>query len=112
MATTFGTNGVNAPREGIESGPIGGPATNTVVSDYTAILSGQTWYGLGVTDHPAIVTYSFNDAAQTYLADFGGSQDLIDSFQPFTTSQEDIAREALGQWEQACGVVFVEVPAG
>lgn len=116
MASTFGTNGVNGPRlgveEGIKVGPIGGPITNAVVSDYTAILSGQTWYGNGVTDHPAIVTYSFNTAAQTYLAEFGGSQELIDSFQPLTTQMETLARQALQQWADACGLVFVEVPAG
>src|SRR5262249_13900898 len=98
--------------ETIAAHPMDAAQAATVVDDYTAILGGQAWYGAGVSDHPAIVTYSFNTAPETYLADFGGSQDLIDSFQPLTDTQQTTARAALQQWADACGIIFVEAPPG
>lgn len=97
------------PRAGLEPT---GPATGTVVFDYTAILSGAAWYGAGSTNHPVIITYSFSAEAQPYLPEFGGSQGLMDSFVAFSEADKTLARNALAQWADASGITFVEAPAG
>jgi hypothetical protein len=38
----------------------------TVVTDYTALLSGSYWNGIEVTGNPVIVTYSFPTSLASY----------------------------------------------
>jgi hypothetical protein len=89
-----------------------GPVAETVVSDYTALLSGRNWSGMGVSGTPVIVTYSFNSAAQPYLDFYGFSDEFIASFQAFSAGDMTMARNALAKWGNASGIVFIEVAAG
>ena len=84
-----------------------------VVTDYTALLSGDYWNGIEVTGKPVIVTYSFPTTAAGYLADVDGfTAATVSSFQAFTASEQDQARTALGEWAAASGLIFVEVAPG
>ena len=96
--------------------PIDGPGLNTVVSDYTAILD-TSWYNTFEappleTDHPIILTYSFETSAYSYLHAKGYSHAFITSFAPLTGAEKTLARDALGQWADASGIIFIEVPHG
>ena len=83
-----------------------------VVNDYTALLSDYSWAGNGSTNTPAIVTYSFETRAQSYLSSSGFNQSFVNSFQQFSALDKVYAREAINQWAQASGIVLIEVPAG
>ena len=83
-----------------------------VVNDYTALLSDYSWAGNGSTNTPAIVTYSFETRAQSYLSSSGFNQSFVNSFQQFSALDKVYAREAVNQWAQASGIVLIEVPAG
>ncbi|MEZ5714945.1 MAG: hypothetical protein R3D85_07120 [Paracoccaceae bacterium] len=79
------------------------------VSDYTAIISGDSWSGeLGT---PTVVTYSFETEVQPEVAGLY-SQAFADSFGPMSAGLRALARQAFEIWADACGLVFVEVPAG
>jgi Ca2+-binding RTX toxin-like protein len=82
-----------------------------VVSDYTAIVSGTSWWGTATPGKPIFLTYSFNTAVQPYVAGFF-EQDFLDSFTPLTSDDMTLARNALSQWADASGITFFEVPAG
>jgi hypothetical protein len=94
--------------------PQGGELIVPVVSDYTALLSGNNWNGADTTSHgrSVILTYSFSAVAQPYLSLSGFSQTFIDSFQPFSAAEITAAHNAFAQWGVASGIQFVEVPAG
>ncbi|MEW5686107.1 MAG: matrixin family metalloprotease [Pseudomonadota bacterium] len=81
-----------------------------VVTSYEAVLSGLSWYGVGVTGRPAFVTYSFETTS--VAADIGLPAAFVDSFQAFTAAEQTIARQALAAWADASGLMFLEVPAG
>jgi Ca2+-binding RTX toxin-like protein len=84
-----------------------------VVSDYTALLSGNYWNGIEVTGKPVIVTYSFPTAAPAYMAGITGfTASTVSSFQAFNSAEQAQARAALGEWAAASGLVFVEVAPG
>ena len=84
-----------------------------VVTDYTALLSGDYWNGIEVTGKPVIVTYSFPTTAAGYLADVDGfTAATVSSFQAFNTTEQAQARTALGEWAAASGLIFVEVAPG
>jgi len=84
-----------------------------VVTDYTALLSGDYWNGIEVTGKPVIVTYSFPTSAAGYLADIDGfTPATVGSFQAFSSTEQDQARAALGEWAAASGLIFVEVAPG
>ena len=84
-----------------------------VVTDYTALLSGDYWNGIEVTGKPVVVTYSFPTAASAYTADVGGfTAATVSSFQAFNATEQVQARAALGEWAAASGLVFVEVAPG
>src|SRR5262245_19339507 len=77
----------------------------TVVSDYTALLSGDYWNGIEVTGKPTIVTYSFPTTAPGYLADVDVfTPATLSSFQGFNSTEQDQARAALGEWAAASGI--------
>ncbi|GKQ55588.1 hypothetical protein BRSPCE3_64430 [Bradyrhizobium sp. Ce-3] len=89
----------------------------TVVSDFTAILSGYTWWGnpasgVAATNRPTFISYSFDTVISPSELASPDSQAFKDSFRPFTADEAQIARGALQQWADASGIVFFEVPAG
>jgi Ca2+-binding RTX toxin-like protein len=84
-----------------------------VVTNYTALLSGNYWNGIEVTGTPVIVTYSFPTTAPAYDASVAGFTDAtVDSFTPFTAAEQAEAVNALGQWAAASGLVFIQVAPG
>jgi Ca2+-binding RTX toxin-like protein len=92
----------------VDTGPL-----YAVVSNYTAINTSNSWSGFGVVAAPKIVTYSFETSASAYLTTQGGfSTAFVNSFQPFTESDKTTTRGALQQWDDATGIVFIEVAAG
>ncbi len=83
-----------------------------VVSNFTAILSGVSWSGSGVSGAPVFVTFSFETSAQDYLPDEEIPQNFINSFQAFDAVDRQLALDALQQWGNASGIHFIEVPSG
>src|SRR5205814_1129281 len=84
-----------------------------VVSDYTALLSGDYWNGIEVTGSPVIVTYSFPTSAPAYdatVAGFGAA--TVSSFQAFDAAEQAQAQAALGEWAAASGAIFLQVAPG
>ncbi len=84
----------------------------TTVSDYTALLSGSSWWGDKTVGKPVFVTYSFETEAYDYLSDLGFSAEFKDSFATFDQMEESAAFFALLNWQAASGIKFLEVPAG
>jgi Ca2+-binding RTX toxin-like protein len=82
-----------------------------VVSNYTALLSGNSWAGPGASNTPAIVTYSFESSAPSYFIDTFSAQ-AVASFNAFSAADQSFAQQALNQWADVCGVQFIEVAAG
>lgn len=85
--------------------------------DYKTLLSGSYWGGIEVTAKPTIVTFSFPAAGDppAYVAgldDPNLTAQAIASWQAFSADEQALARQALGEWANACGLVFIEVPAG
>jgi Ca2+-binding RTX toxin-like protein len=90
-----------------------------VVSDYTAILNGTSWWGTGVVGKPIFLTYSFNAERPSYPFDLSPiapgavpGQEFLDSFAPLSAQDMTFARNALTQWADASGITFFEVPSG
>lgn len=84
-----------------------------VVSDYTALLSGDYWNGIEVAGSPVVVTFSFPTTAPAYDQTINGfAPSTVTSFQPFTTAEQAQAIAALTEWASASGLVFVQVAAG
>jgi hypothetical protein len=83
----------------------------TTVSDYTSLLSGESWWGAGASNTPVFLTYSFETSPQPYLSPLY-SDAYIASFRPFDATDQQLARDALQQWDTASGIRFLEVPAG
>ena len=85
----------------------------TVVTDYTALLSGSYWNGIEVTGNPVIVTYSFPTSLASYdVAINGFTANTVASFQAFTAAEQAQAVQALGEWSAASGLVFLQVAPG
>ena len=84
-----------------------------VVSDYTALLSGDYWGGVEVTGKPVIVTFSFPTSAPAYdISVAGFNAATVASFTQFTSAEQQQALGALDEWAAASGLVFVEVAPG
>ena len=81
-----------------------------VVTDYTALMSGDSWNGLEMSNTPAVVTYSFAAAAPADDANYMGA--AFSTFQSLTDTEKADVRAALAEWAAASGLQFVEVPAG
>ncbi|WP_338687984.1 hypothetical protein V5279_23015 [Bradyrhizobium sp. 26S5] len=89
----------------------------TVVSDFTAILSGNSWWGNSVSGaslpgRPAFVSFSFDSTISAAELASSDTQAFKNSLRPFTEDEKAVARAALQQWAAASGLVFLEVPAG
>ena len=82
------------------------------VADYTALLSGSTFWGGTTVGKPVFVTYSFDTKASENLVDGGESAAFGRSFKAFTVAERAAALNALSQWDDASGIHFLEVPAG
>ena len=83
-----------------------------VVNDYTALISGKSWSGLNALNAPVVLTYSFASQVPSYLRDEGYSSSALASFQPFSATEQAVARDALRQWADVSGIAFVEVTNG
>ena len=81
-----------------------------VVSDFTALLSGDYWTGIERTATPVFITYSFPTDAPASHAGVRGID--YSSFQAFSASQKAQAVAALQQWASASGIIALEVPPG
>ena len=90
------------------------PVNAANVTDYTAILSSNSWNGQFVAGRPCIVTYSFETRAPSYVSEpFSGYQSgAAATHEPFTAAEKTAARNALAQWGNICGIIFIEVAAG
>jgi Ca2+-binding RTX toxin-like protein len=84
---------------------------SSVVSDYTALLNGVSWWGQIVPGKSAIISYSFETATDpvTYSA---LSPSFLASFQPYSAADIALARQALSIWDAATGLTFVEAAPG
>ena len=84
----------------------------STVSDHTALLSGKDRNPSGETGKPMFVTHSFETSSYEYLDRFSYFDSYKATFQPLTETERQQALAALGQWDQASGIHFIEVPAG
>lgn len=85
-------------------------ANGGMVSDYTALLSGDYWNG-GAMGRSAIVTYSFGSRAESYLGQRFDTT-ALSSWRALNASQEAEARNAIAQVEALSGLTFYEVAEG
>lgn len=84
-------------------------------NDYTALLSGSYWSGIEVTGKPTIVTYSFPTTAPGYDATINDpnlTPTALASFSAFSATEAQMARDALAEWGNASGLIFIEVAPG
>jgi hypothetical protein len=85
----------------------GGP----YATDYTTLLTGSYWNGIQQTGKPVFITYSFDSVApvsdQSHL-----SASAFATFTPYTAAQQAQAQQALADWSNASGIVFLQVAAG
>ena len=82
---------------------------------YTGILSGSYWGGIEVTGKPTIVTYSFPTTKPAYDAainDPNLTAAALGSFTAFSADEQTMARQALAEWGDNSGLIFIEVGAG
>ena len=79
----------------------------SVVTDYTALLSGYQWYFGPPTGRALVLTYSFSAAPEQALA---GRPDVASrGFQPRDEAARALARQAMAMWSAVSGVTFLEV---
>jgi Ca2+-binding RTX toxin-like protein len=82
------------------------------VTDYTALISGYSWPGIEVANRPMFLTYSFLTAAPPSHAAGDAMGAAVSSFQAFDAADQAVARQALGEWADACGLTILEVAPG
>ena len=85
-----------------------------MANDYTGLLSGEYWSGIEVTGKPTIVTFSFPTTAAppSYIAtldDPALTPAAIASYQGFSATEQTLARNALAEWGNNSGLIFIEV---
>lgn len=82
-----------------------------VVSNYTALLSGQSWVNpqgtVQPTARPTFVTYSFPTTLPAHIKELYPTP--AQTWQTFSAEDKVMARQALQQWGAASGLVFLEV---
>ena len=81
------------------------------VTDYTALMSGDSWNGLELSNNPTVITFAFATTAPPTDVSVLGSPAFA-TFQALTAQQQTMARAALTEWADASGITFVEVPYG
>jgi Ca2+-binding RTX toxin-like protein len=82
------------------------------VSDYRALLSGESWWGAVPTGKSTVITYSFETRVFDHLKTPTYSDAFRNSFKPLTAAQKAATLAALKQFDDASGLQFVEVAAG
>jgi CSLREA domain-containing protein len=81
-----------------------------LVDDYTALTNGNsTWNGYGHVGQSAIVTYSFEEV---YPVDTPNPPEIIATFRPLSETERTNARAAAQAWDDASGLIFIEVAPG
>src|SRR6185295_10113958 len=85
------------------------PMTN--VTDYTALLTGSYWNGIEVTGKPTFVTYSF-DAVAPASDQANLSASAYATFAAFTAAQQTETQQALQEWSNNSGIIFLQVAPG
>ncbi len=83
-----------------------------VVTDFTALLSGSYWTGFEVTDRPFFLTFSFPTLSPAAHGDPDAMGASVASFQALDAADQALARAALAEWADACGLTLLEVSAG
>lgn len=86
-------------------------------NDYTALLSGSHWSGIEVYGKSTIVTYSFPTLATKpgYVASIDDpnlTPAALATWQGFTAAEQALARQALADWGDNSGLIFIEVAPG
>jgi len=79
------------------------------VSNYTALISGYTWYQMDTAGRPVFLTYSFPSAPTSYTT--AQYPNGVSSFKPLTDSEKGVVRSALKAWSDVSGVQFFETRA-
>ncbi|OYX34669.1 MAG: hypothetical protein B7Y99_05060 [Caulobacterales bacterium 32-69-10] len=85
----------------------------TIISDFRAVISGDSWNYQGVLGQAVFLTYSFETVANadlTPVAGYGAAATA--SFTPMSEAERATARAALAAWEADSGLKFFEVPSG
>ena len=80
----------------------GSEATGTLAIDALAVGGGSRWNAGSAMGTPVNVTFSFMDSRPEYAAD-------VVNFHPFNETQKAMARLALEEFADACGLSFTEV---
>lgn len=81
----------------------------TTVSDYSALLTNQTWYVPGTGVQPVVLTYSFSEQPTDTVA--ASNPGAAATFNALTDSARDTVRAALHQWSLVTGITFLETTA-
>ncbi len=96
------------------SGATGARFDAREVADHTALLTGDPdgrWNALTREGAPAVVTFRFYDDASMPPSDDAGPGFENDGYHAFSSRQEENFRRALGEYEDAAGLLFVELDA-
>ena len=80
----------------------------SVVTDYTALISGSSWTG-GPAGQAVVLTYSFSGTATSYLQSSNAA--AAASFTPLNDAEKTTVRAALAQWAAVSGITFYETTA-
>jgi Ca2+-binding RTX toxin-like protein len=86
-------------------------------NDYTGLLTGSHWSGIEVYGKSTIVTYSFPTLATkpAYVAtidDPNLNPAALATWSAFSAAEQALAREALADWGDNSGLIFIEVAPG
>ena len=76
------------------------------VTDYRALISGQSWYRFETVGKPVILTYSFETATPTYFSK--ENPNAVPTFSPLSEAEKSVVRTALDGWASVSGVQFFE----
>ena len=82
----------------------------TTVANYTALLSGYSWWWDNLTGRPAVLTYSFETQADA--VEYGSEPSFLASMRPFSAAHQDLARQAFSIWSSQTGLQFIEAAPG
>ena len=111
-AGSFSACGARGGKTDDKSADLGDAMTN--VTDYTALVTNNSWNGFGFAGQACVVTYSFGSSPPSYVTDgsAGFAPGAGASYEAYTAVEKTAARAALAQWAAVCGISFVEVPSG
>jgi Ca2+-binding RTX toxin-like protein len=88
-------------------------ASGSTVSDYTALLSGDSWNGAGVSGRAAIISYSIERGPDRAVYQAAGlTTGFLNSFAAHDASEAAAVRRAIDIWGAQTGITFVEADSG